>query len=289
MRALQNLVESRRRLVDDRVRLTNRITSALKEYFPEVLDWFRDKGSVLFCDFVQRYPSAPEASRARRDALRRFFADHNVRAQGCVQRRIHAIKSCRPLTQDPAVVEPSKLLVMTRIAQLREVIEGIRTYDLAIAEIYESHPDFAIFDSLPAAGPVFGPRLMAAFGEDRARFPTASAMQRYSGTAPVTRRSGTAHVVQWRYRCPTFIRQSFVEWAALTIPRCQWAAVYYGKQRHKGNTHNQAVRALAYRWTRVIFRCWQDRTPYSEATRLESLRKAGSPLVAEAADDAPQA
>ena len=76
------------------------------------------------------------------------------------------------------------------------------------------------------------------------------------------------------------MRQSFVEWAALTIPHSHWAAVYYAKQRDAGKDHNKAVRALAFRWTRVLFRCWQDRTPYSENHRLKTLRKAGSPLCA---------
>jgi hypothetical protein len=39
MRALAQLVEHRRRLVGDKVRLTNRLTSALKNYFPQVLQW----------------------------------------------------------------------------------------------------------------------------------------------------------------------------------------------------------------------------------------------------------
>src|SRR5690606_6862580 len=49
MRALQQLVEMRRRLVDDQTRITNRITSALKNYFPQPLQWFADKNSHLFC------------------------------------------------------------------------------------------------------------------------------------------------------------------------------------------------------------------------------------------------
>lgn len=43
MRALRQLVEDRRRLVNDRVRVTNRITAALKAHFPQVLDWFEDR------------------------------------------------------------------------------------------------------------------------------------------------------------------------------------------------------------------------------------------------------
>ena len=280
MRTLQQLVEDRRKLIDDKVRLTNRITSALKEHFPQVLEWFADKATLLFCDFVDRYPSAGQARRARRDTLKRLFAEHNIRNKAKVDERIDAIKACRPLTEDPAVVVPSQMLVTARITQLRTVLQSMKAYDQAIEKLYQAHADFHIFDSLPAAGPVFGPRLLAAFGEDRARFDNASAVQRYSGTAPVTKRSGKMHIVQWRYRCNTFLRQSFVEWAALTIPRSHWAAVYYAKQREAGKDHNKAVRALAFRWIRILYRCWQDGVKYSENTRLKTLRKAGSPLVA---------
>ena len=49
MRTLDQLVEFRRRLVEDKVRLTNRLTSALKNYFPQVLSWFSDKDTTRLC------------------------------------------------------------------------------------------------------------------------------------------------------------------------------------------------------------------------------------------------
>ena len=79
MRALQQLVEQRRRLVADRVRLTNRVTNALKNYFPQPLLWFEEKGTVLFCDFLARWPTLKQVQRARRASLRSFFLEHNVR------------------------------------------------------------------------------------------------------------------------------------------------------------------------------------------------------------------
>jgi transposase len=79
MRALQQLVEDRRKLVDDRVRVTNRITAALKAYFPQVLQWFSDKSTNIFCDFIERWPSPEQAKSARCDTLRTFFIEHNVR------------------------------------------------------------------------------------------------------------------------------------------------------------------------------------------------------------------
>ena len=69
MRALEQLVEMRRRLVDDQTRITNRLTSALKNYFPQPLQWFDEKDSLLFCDFLQRWPTLKSrSSRAPRNA-----------------------------------------------------------------------------------------------------------------------------------------------------------------------------------------------------------------------------
>lgn len=50
-RTLRYLVEHRRRLVDDRTRISNRMTSLLKCYFPQVLEWFPSIRTTLVCDF----------------------------------------------------------------------------------------------------------------------------------------------------------------------------------------------------------------------------------------------
>jgi hypothetical protein len=132
------------------------------------------------------------------------------------------------------------------------------------------------------------PRLLTAFGEQRERYPNASDLQRYAGVAPVTQRSGNSHWVHWRWSCPTFLRQSFVEWAALTIPRSFWANAFYRQQRAAGKSHQSALRSLAYKWIRIIHRCWIDRQPYDESIYLNALKKRGSPLLAFIAADAAQ-
>jgi hypothetical protein len=73
LRMLQQLVENRRMLVGEKVRLTNRITDALKHYFPQVLDWFEDKDTTVFCTFLERYPSLGIAQAAAQEELERFF------------------------------------------------------------------------------------------------------------------------------------------------------------------------------------------------------------------------
>lgn len=140
-------------------------------------------------------------------------------------------------------------------------------------------PDYALFRALPGAGPALAPRLLAAFGEQRERFAGADELQKYSGIAPVTERSGNKSWVHWRWQCPTFLRQTFVEWAAQTINKSFWAGAYYRQQRDQGSPHQAAVRALAFKWLRILYRCWQTRTPYDESTYLNALKRRGSPLL----------
>jgi transposase len=136
-----------------------------------------------------------------------------------------------------------------------------------------------LFEALPGAGAVFAPRLLVAFGEQRERYASADELQKYAGIAPVTERSGNTSWVHWRLQCPTFLRQTFVEWAAESIRHSFWARAYYAQQRQKGTSHQAAVRALAFKWIRVVFRCWQRRTPYDESIYLNALKRRGSPLL----------
>ncbi len=185
----------------------------------------------------------------------------------------------QPAGTDEREFDRYKLEALALAEQLKTTLELIKRFDQAIAELTPTLPDYDIFASLPATGPVFTPRLVAAFGEDRNRFHSAAEVQQYTGIAPVTERSGQKSWVHWRWQCPSFVRQTFVEWAAKTIYRSFWAGVYYHQQRKKGATHQMAVRALAFKWIRILYRCWKSRTPYNETTYLKALQRRGSRLV----------
>ena len=280
MRALMTLVEQRRRLMNDRVRLTNRLRNALKQYYPQALEWFERIDTRMFCNFIRRWPSVMQARRARKATLERFFRSHNMNRRALLDRRITAIKSAVPLTTDDGIVVPYRLLALTLVDQLGAMLDCLDRFDDAIAKLAPQHPDYALFDALPGAGPSLAPRLLVAFGEQRERFTSAAEVQKYTGVAPVTERSGQQRWIHWRWQCPTFLRQTFVEWAGQTINKSYWAGRYYYQQRAKGCSYQAAVRALAFKWIRILYRCWQTRTPYDEARYLKALQERGSPLLA---------
>jgi transposase len=161
-------LKSRRDLVHDRTRLTNRITNALKAYFPQVLEWFRDKDSAVFADFLERWPTLEAAQRARKDTLEAFFRTSNVRRTATIKRRIDAIREERPLHSDDAVTIPARMLVDALLPQLRALSASIARFDEEIARLASQLPDYELFAALPGAGPTLAPRLLAAFGERRA-------------------------------------------------------------------------------------------------------------------------
>ncbi len=284
-RTLQYLVEHRRRVVSDRTRTSNRMTALLKLYFPQVLEWFPDIRTALVCDFLLRWPTLEAAQKARRATLEKFFREHNSARKEALAARLKAITESVALTTDRAVISSSVLLIKTLAAQMKTTISAIKEFDQQIAELCAGHEDYHLFASLPGAGSVYSSRLLAAFGTDREQFESADEVARLSGVAPVIERSGQSCWIRWRYFCPKFLRQSFHEYAGESIKHSFWARAYYAEQKAKGKSHQAAVRALAFKWIRIIYRCWQTRTEYNEVKYLENLRKKGSPLLSYAANN----
>lgn len=279
IRSLQQLVENRRLLVAEKVRLTNRLTAALKNYYPQVLEWFEDKDTQVFCDFVSQYPNLKAAQAAPEVEVEQFFKTHHVVQAKTIHRRLEQIGQGVVLTEDVGIVEPLQLLVTALIAQLKVLLPSITTFDAKIEALFAAHPDADLFATLPGAGPQLAPRLLVAFGEQRSRFQSAQDLLRYAGIAPVKESSGQKSWVHWRWSCPKFLRQTFVEWTLQTRKHSFWAEAFYQMQRKKGKTHQAAIRALAFKWIRIVFRCWQDNQPYDEVKYLMALKRKGSPLV----------
>ena len=278
-RELCLLVEHRRRLVDDRTYLTNRLQALLKQYFPQALDWAGQLDTLRALEFLTRWPQLETIQKATPEQLRNFYQQHHYRLGEKLPLRLAEISAAQPLTSDKAVITASITMVQALLEPLRGLIAGIETFDQQIKACYQQHPDKEIFNSLPGAGAVMAPRLLAAFGADRTRYQSAEQVQCFSGIAPMTERSGKTKFVHRRLACPKFVRQSFHEFAKCSINWSRWARAYYDQQRHRGNKHHEAIRSLAYKWTRIIYRCWQDREPYDESVYIAKLELRGSPLA----------
>ena len=273
-RTLQLLVEDRRQLVNERTRLSNRLVADLKSSFPQVLQWFEKPCAPVTLDFLENWPTLEELQKAKPATLQRFLQRHQCRDAAKNQESVAAMRQAVAATHDGAVLTAGRAAVCAAVRLLHGLGQSIQEYDAQIDELAKAHPDFAIFDSLPGAGEVLVPRLIGAFGTQRDRYQSAAEMQQYSGIAPVTEDSGSQHWVHWRWSCPKFLRQTFHEWAGQTIQHCDWAAAFYHVQRvDRKKSHHAAVRSLAYKWIRIVFRCWKDRKPYDDRQYEVALKR----------------
>jgi transposase len=280
-RELLFLVETRRGLVEQRTALSHQLLAALKAYYPQALALAgEDLGAPLACAFLRRWPTLAAVQRARPQTLRAFYHAQHVRSAELIEQRVELVRQATALTDDPAVLATHPLLVATLVGQLAGLAPALAAYDQRIAAGFARQPDAALFASFPGAGAQLAPRLLVAFGPERDRFTSAQQLQQYSGIAPVKQTSGQTSTTHWRWHCPKFLRQSFHEFARCSVKRSVWARAYYQLQLERSKDKHQAFRALAFKWQRVMFRCWQDRRPYDEAFYLAALRRRGSTLVA---------
>lgn len=284
-RQLGRLIELRRGTVDLRTLLSNMLRDALKSFYPQALTLSgQDLFAPLACQFLLQWPSLQELQRARKETLRKFYYAQRCRRLDLINKRLEAIGSMIPLTSDQAVIEPAKVQVTMLARQLLQLAAALKEYDSRIEELFACHPDALIWESFPGAGPTLAPRLCSAFGMQRSRYQSATAIQQSSGIAPVTERSGrNQHWVHRRWARPHFVHQSFFEYANQSALHCAWAKLFLQEQTAKGKKHPTAVRALAFRWQRIMFVCWRDRVAYDESTYLTSLKRRGSPLASKLA------
>src|SRR5262249_16956841 len=218
--------------------------------------------------FLIRWPSLEILQRARSSTIERFFVDHNSRNRERIRERLEQIRKAVAATHDQAGITSGSVAGGAWAGLPTPLLKAIQSYDVQIARLARQHP---LMNSFPGAGPVLTPRLIAALGTQRDRYQTAHELQCYSGIAPVVVSSGKQRCVHWRWSCPKFLRQTFHEWALHSIAYSSWGREHYQQQRAKGKSRHAAIRSLAFKWIRILFRCWKQRQPYDELVYQRAL------------------
>ena len=284
-RSLQLLSEARRNLVDERSALGQRLRQRLKEFFPLALELLgaQPLHSPWFLKLLAKFPTFSELRRASPKTRARYLHGRLQHATTDSAETIHpreqAVREARPLVTDKAVILAGKLEVESLVPLLQQLSKSIARYEEELEALFQKHPDAEIFQSIPGAGAALAPRLVAAFGTDRSRYADANELQSFSGIAPVMKQSGKTRTIHRRLACPTFLRQTFQELAHHSRKWSPWADACYRMFRSRGMRHNAAIRALAFKWIRILFRCWQARTAYDEQKYIDRLRQTCSQVL----------
>ncbi|MGZ6576029.1 MAG: transposase [Solirubrobacteraceae bacterium] len=103
------------------------------------------------------------------------------------------------------------------------------------------------------------------FGDCRARYPNRDALAGDAGQAAVAIESGKRKAACFRWACNKRLRDAFTTLADSTRHWHPWAADHYTAARARGHDHQRAIRTVGRAWCRIVWRCWQDHTPYDPA------------------------
>ena len=276
-RQIQARVSYRLFLSHQTVRLQNRLCSVLGRYYPAALVTFSNIQTQIALHFVQAYPT-PQAGAAL------SFGDFLSFAQKHGYRRPKNLASCyarlmRPQpTASPATIGALADEAARLAGLLLSVVQTKVALERDLSELFAAHDDHAIFASLPGVGDFLGPALLAKFGDDRERFPSAALVQELAGTCPVTNQSGKRRSVYFRHACDKEFRTIAQQWARCSVVASPWASAYYQQHIARGHTDSHAYRCLANRWLDIAWTLWQNKTTYDEAHHLTDCRQRSRPL-----------
>jgi transposase len=272
--ALKALVRTRENLVDAKVALANQLRAQLQAFWPGAERIFADIDSPIALAFLERYPSPTDARGLGEKRLEGFLARNSYSGRRSPADLLARLRSAPKAIVGELEQDARRKAVIGLLAALTPIVEQISRLTSQIACATKAHPDGAIFlaffrdpkSVIAAAG------LLAEIGDNRARYPTSDSLAADAGQAPVTIQSGKRSNATFRWACDKRLRKHMGVLADSTRHWHPWARDIYQRARARGCTHPHAIRILGRAWTRVLWRCWQDHTPY-DPTQHNALNK----------------
>ena len=264
-------------LISQRTQLVNQLQQALVEYYPAALEAFDDWTQSYTWDFIIAFPTPTALTKAGQRRWQKFLHLHRLWRPATLEHRLQVFAGADQFKGSAAITEVKSHLAVSLCKLLRTLQQQLDGYRGKIAELFVQHPDHHLFASLPGAKAKLAPRLLAAIGSDPGRYANnPEVLQAFAGTAPISFQSGQHHTVKMRRACDKFLRHTVHLWADTFHRASPWGEVYYNKKRAEGMSHACALRCLAQRLLKIVFRIIVDKKPYDAELHARNQQKHGS-------------
>lgn len=264
------LVRDYHKLVVGQTRQINQLKAALKEYYPRPVEVFEDLSTATCLDFLRAYPTAQALDTLSLSKWQKFGKAHRM-GKDQTEKTWELLKA--PQIPMPAhVVRSKSRLVLVLVEQLSVTAKSVSQYKQEVEHFFACLPIAELAFPLPAGkSGVIVPTIFAELGDASGRWASFRHLQAEAGSTPYTKQSGKSKTVHFRFSCNKHLRYATYWMAFVSLSRSEWAKAYYQRQRDRGHTHHQALRALGAKWLKIIFVMWRDQVPYSEDRHLANL------------------
>ena len=266
-RALRALTRAREDLVEQRVALANQLRAQLDAFWPGAGKIFAEVDSPIALAFLERYPSPSDARGLGEKRLAGFLARHGYCGRKSATELLGRLRSAPEGRAGELEAEARRAIVLALVAALKPLVEQIKLLTSEIRGLLAEHPDGAIFRSLfrDPKSVVTAAELLAEIGDRRERHPARDSLEAIAGQSPVAVESGKKKVATFRWACNKTLRSAVSVLADASRKDNPWARKIYADAIARGCDHPHALRILGRAWLRVIWRMWQDGTPYDPA------------------------
>ncbi len=268
--ALRIACQDRVRLVEERTAKLNELGAVLKIHYPAFAGLFGELDSTIALQFLVEFPTQKQMRALSPARLRGWLKRHGYTSMSRLE-EMQALLVAPALAVAEHLQRAKAPLLRYLAGSLLALKAEIAQRERQIGDHFGGLPEADWIRSLPGAGPILGPALLACLGRDPQRFADAGDARALMGTAPVTQASGKSRVVHFRRGCWKFARRTLQLFAEQSRRACAWAQAFYEKQRASGHGHHAALRALAHKWLKIILAMRRGGTRYDE-TRLSHSR-----------------
>jgi transposase len=271
-KALRALTRAREDLVGTRTAVGNQLRAELERFWPGPLRLFSELHSRISLTFLERYPSPADTRGLGEARLQAFLARERYSGR---QKPAQLLAKLRPAPVGRVgarELATRRQLVLTLVAMLKQLNLQIKQLERQITRAIREHPDGHIFLSLFKGSTITAAELLAEIGDCRARYPTRDALAGDAGQAAVAIESGKRKTASFRWGCNKRLRGAFCTLADSTRHWHPWAQDLYAAARQRGHDHPRALRTVGRAWSRIVWRCWQDRVAY-DAARHRALQR----------------
>jgi transposase len=273
-RLLDRLCQDLRKLVDEKTRILNQITSILKEFYPKPLELFSVDSKIAIA-FLKAFPDPQALRTCKQKKFVSFFKEHHYNRPQKVGELWASVQTPAPVP-DSVPLKAGRLRLLALLDQLAPLREHLTLYEKEVKAILDKLPEAESISSLPGVGDRLTPELTAALGpkdpNSLARFQAAEEVMKLSGCVPVTRQSGKWKTVSVRYACVKSLRRTFRDWAFASLDKSVWARAYYDFYKALNMPHATILRNLGRKWARILFAVWSQGTAYDETLYIQSLK-----------------